>query len=163
MTLSPSWRRSAERLAVLSAITSAAIIALTAQDTLASSVARIAREQSVTDRTYLRLVGPPGTEITEKGTSYGTFSGSVLNHLKFSGGRISGNFVLHAHGGIVKGNTNGSVVGKSAQPVVSFAGTVSITGGTGRYAHASGQLHLKGSIRRSNYEIYEETSGRVHL
>lgn len=163
MTFSPSSRRSAKQVAVLAIAVSASIVALTAQGTLASPVAHVAREQSVTDRTYLRLVGSPGTEITEKGTSYGTYRGSVQSHLKFAGGHISGNFVLHTHGGIVRGNTNGTVVGKSAQPVVSFAGTVSIIGGTGSFAHASGQLHLKGSIRRSNYEIYEETSGRVRL
>lgn len=142
----------------------AGIVVSTAPSVLAAGPsARIAREQSVTDRTYFRLVGSPGVEITEKGTSYGTFPGSVLSHLKFSGGHISGTFVLHTHGDIVRGSTNGSVVGKSAQPVVTFAGTVSITSGTGSYAHARGLLKLKGSIRRSNYEIYEETSGRVHL
>jgi hypothetical protein len=125
--------------------------------------ARSARELTVNDRTYLHLVGSPGIEVTENGTSYGTFSGSVASHLTLSGDRITGNFVLHTHAGLVVGSTHASVVGKAALPVVSFAGTVSLTRGTGSYSHMSGQISLKGSIRRKNYEVYEETSGRVHL
>lgn len=125
--------------------------------------ARSAQELTVKDRTYLHLVGSPGIEVTENGTSYGTFSGSVASHLTLSGDRITGNFVLHTHSGLVVGSTHASVVGKAALPVVSFAGTVSLTRGTGSYSHMYGQISLKGSIRRKNYEVYEETSGRVHL
>jgi hypothetical protein len=126
-------------------------------------LAHAARELSVRDKTYLRLVGSPGVEITENGTSYGTFGGNTTSHLTLSGSHISGTFVFHARGGVVRGTTRASVVGKAALPVVSFAGTVTMTSGTGSYRHISGQIALKGSIRRKNYEVYEETSGKVHV
>ena len=122
-----------------------------------------ARESTVFNKTYLHLVGSPGIEITESGTTYGTFSGSVSSHFTLSGSHINGTFVFHTHGGLVRGTTYASVVGKAALPVVSFAGSASITSGTGSYSHASGRVALKGSIRRKNYEIFEETSGKVHL
>lgn len=125
--------------------------------------ARSAREMSVYDKTYLHLVGSPGIEITESGTTYGTFSGSVSSHLTLSGSHINGTFVFRTRSGLVRGSTHASVVGKAALPVVSFAGSATITGGTGSYSHASGQVSLKGSIRRKNYEIFEETSGKVHV
>jgi hypothetical protein len=126
-------------------------------------VAHTARTLSVLDRTYLHLVGSPGVEITENGTSYGTFSGNASSHLTLSGSHITGTFVFHTRGGLVRGTTRASVVGKAALPVVSFAGTVTMTSGTGSYRHISGQVALKGSIRRKNYEVYEETSGKVHV
>jgi hypothetical protein len=125
--------------------------------------ARSARELTMFDKTYLHLVGSPGIEITEKGTTYGTFSGSVSSHFTVSGSHISGTFVFYTHGGLVRGSTYASVIGKAALPVVSFAGNVLITSGTGSYSHASGRVSLKGSIRRKNYEIFEQTSGKVHV
>jgi hypothetical protein len=159
-------RASRDRLAAVAALPlCVVIIGIAAPNSLAAGphAQPSARRQSVEDRTHLHLVGPPGVEITEKGTAKGTHPGPVVSHLKFSGGHLSGSFVLHTNGGIVRGHENGSVVGKSAKPVVTFSGAISITGGTGKYANASGRLHLKGSIRRSNYAIAERTTGQVRL
>jgi hypothetical protein len=131
--------------------------------TTATPNARLARVTSVMDRTYLRLVGRPGIEITENGSSYGTIGGSMSSELTLEGDEITGTFVLHAHGGVITGNTMAHVVGNAALPVVSFVGSASIGSGTGSYAHASGKLALTGSIRRSSYALYEETSGKIRL
>jgi hypothetical protein len=121
------------------------------------------RRQHVHNTTYLHLVGPPGVEIFEEGKCVGTYPGTGKSHLEFSGGHLSGSWSLATHGGIVRGRTQGKVTGPSARPLVRFAGTVRITGGTGKFANASGTLRLTGTLRRSNYAIVEETSGRVHL
>lgn len=129
----------------------------------ASGHERRRQRQVVHNTTYLHLVGPPGIEISEEGRCVGTNPGTGSSHLKFSGGNLSGSWLLHTHGGTVKGRTKGAVKGPSARPLVEFAGTVTITGGTGRFVNASGKLRLTGTIRRSNYAIVEETSGRISL
>jgi hypothetical protein len=152
-------------LAVAAALSCAALLAVgdaRAVDAM-QPTAHSAGETYAKDRTYLHLIGSPGLEITEEGTSYGTFGGSSSSHLTISGSHITGTFVFHARGGVVRGRTSASVVGKAALPVVSFAGSITIASGTGHYARASGQMHLTGSIRRKNYEIYEETTGNVRL
>jgi hypothetical protein len=164
LKLSHRFRLGTTATVLLWAVTAAAIAP--GQSSAASRTrptASLSRVTAVTDRTYLRLVGSPGLEFTEDGTTYGTISGSASCELTLEGGTIAGTFVLHARGGVLKGTSKARIVGDSAAPVVRFVGSISVEGGTGSYAHASGQLSLKGSIRRSNYALYEESSGKLHL
>jgi hypothetical protein len=140
-----------------------ALAAALAPGPLAAVIRPEARRQTVENHTRFRLVGPAGIEITEKGTAIGSYPGPATTHLTFSGGKMTGTWSQRTSGGTVRGRTNATIVGRSAQPVVQFSGTAKITGGTGRFASASGTLRLTGTIRRSNYAIYEKTSGRVHF
>jgi hypothetical protein len=140
-----------------------ALAAVVASGPLAAVPRTEAMRQSVENRTHFHLVGPAGVEIKEAGTATGSYPGPARTHLTFSGGKMTGTWSQRTTGGTVRGRTNATVVGKSAQPVVQFTGTAKITGGTGRFASASGTLRLTGTIRRSNYAIYEKTSGHVHF
>lgn len=119
------------------------------------------RRQQVTIEVHFHRVGPGGTEITEKGTATGTYSGPARTRLVFSGNKMTGNFALHATGGTVRGRINAHVVGSSARPLVQYAGTATITGGTGRFRTASGTLEMTGTMRRINNALTTKTTGSI--
>jgi hypothetical protein len=156
-------RRSPVARGALVMVACLALAAVLAPGPLAAVIRPEARRQAVENHTHFHLVGPAGVEITEEGTAVGSYPGSATTHLTFSAGKMTGTWSQHTTGGTVRGRTDATIVGRSAQPLVQFAGTAKITGGTGRFASASGTLRLTGTIRRSNYAIYEKTSGHVHF
>jgi hypothetical protein len=107
-------------------------------------------------------VGSVGTRVKEKGHCAGTLNGAVSSNLVISGSHISGTFVLTTRNGRIDGHTSATVVGQAAVPVVRFAGSLSVTGGSGSYARATGHVSIKGTIRRRNYELLEEVAGTLH-
>jgi hypothetical protein len=117
--------------------------------------------QAVSMEAHFHRVGPGGTEIVEKGTVTGTYPGPATTHLVFNGNKMTGNFSLRTTGGTMVGRTNASVVGSSARPVVDYAGTVTITGGSGRFRTASGTLRMTGTMRRINNAVYEKSTGQI--
>jgi hypothetical protein len=121
------------------------------------------RRQAVEIEVHFHRVGPGGTEVTEKGVAKGTYPGPATTRLLFRGNDMDGNFSLHTSGGIVRGRTNAKAVGSTARPLVQYAGTVTITGGTGRFRTASGTLKMTGTMRRINNAVYEKTTGIVHF
>lgn len=121
------------------------------------------RRQAVEIEVHFHRVGPGGTEVDEKGMATGTYPGPATTRLVFVGNKMNGTFALHTTGGTVTGRTNASAVGSTARPVVRYAGTVTITGGTGRFRTASGTLKMTGTMRRINNAVYEKTTGTVHF
>jgi hypothetical protein len=119
------------------------------------------RRQSVDIEVHFRRLGPGGTEITEKGTATGTYPGPARTRLVFSGNKMTGNFSLRTTGGTVRGRIDAHVVGSSARPLVQYAGTATIAGGTGRFRTASGTLEMNGTMRRINNAINEKTVGTI--
>jgi len=119
------------------------------------------RRQAVEVAAHFHRVGPGGTEISERVMATGTFPGPITTHLVFSGNKMNGTFALRTTGGTVRGRTNASVVGSSARPVVQYAGTVTVTGGTGRFSSASGTLKMTGTMRRINNAVYEKATGTI--
>jgi hypothetical protein len=110
---------------------------------------------------HLHRVGPEGTEITEKGTATGTCPGPARTRLVFSGNEMTGNFALHTTGGTIKGRINAHAVGSTARPLVQYAGTATITGGTGRFRTATGTLEMTGTIRRINNALTTTGTGSI--
>ena len=45
---------------------------------------------------------------------------------------------------------------------LSFGGTLTVTHGTGRYAHAHGQGGFYGTIDRKNYAVTIQTTGTLY-
>ena len=121
------------------------------------------RAVALTERAQLHLVGHPGVEFTEEGQGYGTYPGSVTIRLKLAGAHVTGSYFARSTHGTISGRASGTVVGSRTQPLVHFVGGVSISRGTGTFAHASGTLQIRGSIRRSSYALSEETSGTIKL
>jgi hypothetical protein len=119
------------------------------------------RRQQVAIEVHLHRLGPEGTEITEKGTATGTYPGAARTRLVFSGNEMTGNFALHTTGGTMKGRIDAHAVGSSARPLVHYAGTATVTGGTGRFRSASGTLEMTGTIRRINNALTTKATGSI--
>jgi hypothetical protein len=75
------------------------------------------------------------------------------------GATLSTSFTIYAAGGTIKGHGTATPHGSGA--VESFAGTLTATGGTGRYAHARGHAGLYGTFNRRNYALTVQTTGKL--
>jgi hypothetical protein len=121
------------------------------------------RELSLSETMQATRVGPPGHAFNEKGQASGTLAGSVAAHVETiasSSGKAT--ITLYLSKGTISGraSTHGHVVG----PTAYFEGAMSITGGSGSYAHASGTgLKFKGTINRQNFRVTAQLHGTVHL
>ncbi len=159
-----AWLRSALFVAVVLASGVSAVAASLAAsgDSGANAKAVAARTQVVSLSTTMHLVGRPGHIVNEQGTVSGTYSGTAtarFTSLSSNSGTVTVNFV--SHGGTIFGRatTRTHVVGATAY----FSGTGSITGGTGRWAHASAKgLVFSGTLNRQNYRTTTHMQGTLH-
>jgi hypothetical protein len=112
----------------------------------------------------LHLVGRPGHVLNEHGTFSGSQSGTI--EIRFTSvSHTSGEATFAAYssqGGSVSGRatTKGHVVGAT----VYFTGSMTVTGGTGRWAHASGRdLLFSGAVNRHTFSATTHTQGSIDV
>jgi hypothetical protein len=109
----------------------------------------------------MHLIGRPGHVLNEQGSFTGTLSGSIAIHfVSATSTSGTGTFVAYPQGGSISGRTatRGHVVGAN----VYFSGTMSITSGTGRWAHAAGSgLQFNGVINRQNFHATGHMQGSI--
>ena len=112
----------------------------------------------------LRLVGHPGHVLNERGTFSGSQSGTIevrFTSVTSTSGEAS--FTAYSsRGGSVSGRTKtrGRVVGAT----VYFTGVMTITGGTGRWSHASGRnLQFSGSVDRRSFRATTRMQGSINV
>lgn len=117
-----------------------------------------ARTLKATDTAKLHKVSASGSLLFEEGTATGTLPGKMRASVNV-GATISGSFTFYLHGGTIKGHGEATPHGEGTYE--SFAGTVTVTRGTGRYAHARGQTKLYGTFDRSNYALVIQTAGTL--
>ncbi len=123
--------------------------------------ARAARVLKVNDTGYLRLLHASGSILSEAGPVSGTLPGTASVHLDV-GEHVTASFTIHVRGGgSITGH--GSAALHSSGRYSSFGGSLSVTGGTGRYAHAHGTGKLYGVIeRRSDNLTVQTREGTLH-
>lgn len=122
-------------------------------------VAHVARTLNATDEAHLHYIHSSGSQLIETGTATGTLPGSMNAHVSI-GATITGTFAIIVHGGgSIKGH--GSAVPSGSGTYESFHGTLTVTGGTGRYAHAHGQAKLYGTFNRRTYALVVQTTGHL--
>ncbi len=118
--------------------------------------AHAARSLRATDTAKLRYVSAAGSELLEQGKATGTLPGSMRALVEI-GATISGSFTFYLRDGTLKGH--GVATPHGAGVYESFAGTVTITGGTGRFVHAHGKTGLYGTFDRETYALTIQTTG----
>jgi hypothetical protein len=117
---------------------------------LASSHVRAhsARLLKVNDSGHLHLLHAYGEVIEEEGKASGTLPGIVFVHMTVGAANVTASFTIRSEGGgSIEGH--GEAALHSSGRYSSFAGTLSVSHGTGRYAHAHGQGKLYGTIERT--------------
>lgn len=121
------------------------------------SGAQAARTVTLNDTAHLHKTAHHGLNLYESGTASGSIGGSIALHLDVvSTNRVTAQLTVYTHGGSIKASASGSY--RNNGSTASFAGSMTITGGTGSYSHAHGSgLSFSGTIQRSN----DATSVRV--
>jgi hypothetical protein len=127
-----------------------------------AATAHTARTFSLSETGHLRLTSHHGFTLNEQGSAYGTIGGTIYIHLNVSStNHVTAEVNIYPNGGSITGYASASY--HVAGSVASFAGTMSIARGTGRYNHAHGSgLSFTGTIQRSNDAVNVRVSGRMY-
>jgi hypothetical protein len=120
--------------------------------------AHAAHVLNATDTAHLHYISSSGSLLLDEGKATGTLPGSMRVHLDL-GTTFTGTFTIDASGGSIEGH--GSATPHGSGTYESFAGTLTVTGGTGRYAHAHGRGGLYGTFDRDNYALVIKTTGSL--
>jgi hypothetical protein len=147
----------------LLAILSPAVLAGTTQPAWAyggehASPAHAARTLSATDTAHLHYVRSSESQLYEEGSASGTLPGSMRAHFKIASA-VTASFVIYTHGGTIHGT--GKATSHASGVYESFAGTITVNGGTGRYTHAQGHAGLYGVYNRHTYALTIQTTGQL--
>lgn len=121
-------------------------------------VARSARSERLSVDARLHYVDARGSYLIEEGRASGPLAGVVKAKIKITA-EIRGSFTFYPRGGSISGRGSGRLHESGIH--ASFGGTVTVSGGTGRYAHAHGGGGLYGVYNRRTLGIEMQTSGTL--
>lgn len=118
-----------------------------------SPSAGVARVVNVREEGRLHFVHSSGSALIDEGPSTGTLPGRVRVRFIYNGNPIvSAQFTIYGSGWSINGRASGRLSNpNSASP--SFRGSLSLVGGSGRYAHAHGSGELFGVFYRRTYAL----------
>ena len=133
-----------------------ASIILAAAATLGPAAAT-ARTISGADTAHLELRHQDESLLLEEGKATGVLPGRMRAQLKVAQHQFSGTCTIYTNGGSITGH--GVATPKGAGRYQSFKGTLTITGGTGRFRGAHGQTGLYGTFDRITFSIVIQTTG----
>jgi hypothetical protein len=120
--------------------------------------AHATRTLSATDHARLHLVKSKGSAIVEEGHAYGGLPGTVKASLRL-GATVVANFTIYLKGGSISGRGSGELKGRPGEP--SYGGTMTVSHGTGRYAHVRGHGGFYGTLNRSTLAMLIQTTGTL--
>jgi hypothetical protein len=94
--------------------------------------------------------------VFEEGTATGKLPGRMKADLTI-GSTFTGSCTIYTQGGSITGR--GTATPHGSGRYESFHGTLAITGGTGRFAHAHGRTELYGTFDRRTFALVIQTKG----
>jgi hypothetical protein len=118
--------------------------------------AHAARTLSGADTAHLHLVHQYESIIYEEGPAKGSFPGQLHAQLNI-GPTFTGHVTFYTRAGSIIGN--GSATPHGAGRYQSFGGSLTVTGGTGRYRHIHGHGGLYGTFDRRTFALVVQTTG----
>jgi len=138
-----------------------AVVQGTASSRAASPVARAAHVLHVRDEGRLHFVSSSGSQLIDEGPVSGTLRGRVQLHFTYDGSpSVSARLTIFGPGWSIRARGQGRLNNPtSATP--SFRGSLTIRGGSGRYARASASGELFGVFNRRNYGITVQAIGKL--
>jgi hypothetical protein len=127
----------------------------------AQTQAHAARSTSVRDEGNLRFIHSSGSTLSDEGTATGTIPGRVKVLFTYNGNpTVGAQITIYGHAGQIHAHATAKLSSPTS-PNPSFKGTLTITGGTGRYAHAHGGGRLYGIFHRRSYGLVVQTQGTL--
>jgi hypothetical protein len=148
------------RAAALAALTSA-LAFVPGAGFAAGPVGRSARTMSVKDESHLHLIKSSGSLLIDEGSASGTIPGKVRVRFVYNGNpAVSASITIFGHAGSINAHGSGKLSSPNS-PSPSFKGALTISGGSGRFAHASGSGHLYGVFYRRSYAMVVQTEGSL--
>ncbi|HEY3667522.1 MAG TPA: hypothetical protein VGL19_16055 [Polyangiaceae bacterium] len=125
----------------------------------AAPTASAARTVSLNESGRLHLTSKKGFTLNEQGSGSGTITGTIYIHLHLtSTNKVTAEVSIYPSGGSLSGN--GSATYRVEGGYAVFAGTLAITRGSGKYAHAhASALRFTGQIQRRNDAVSVQLSG----
>lgn len=135
-----------------------AMMLVVAAASAAHPLARAAHTLKATDSAHLHYVSASGALLYEVGRASGTLPGSMRVHMRVAA-TFSGSFTISAQGSTIRGH--GSATPKGAGVIESFSGSLTVTGGSGRFKHAHGTARLYGTFNRNSYALVIQTVGTL--
>jgi hypothetical protein len=120
--------------------------------------AHTARALNTTDTARLHYLPSHGSSLLEEGPATGALPGTVKLHMTV-GATVKGTFTINTHNGSIVGEASGTLHGTG--PYTSFAGSMTVNHGTGRYAHAHGHGGFYGVLNRNTYAMTVQTTGSL--
>jgi hypothetical protein len=147
----PPQRRARRPLAA--ALSCAALLALPAT--------AAAHTLNASDTAHLHPVKTSGALLVEEGEASGGLPGKVKVSFRV-GPTVTSYFTIYPKGGgSIVGHGSGSL--HSSGNFASFGGSLTITGGTGRYTHAHGSSSgLYGVLERRTDDLTVQTTGKLY-
>jgi hypothetical protein len=137
------------------------LLAITLLATASMTVATAAaRSLKATDEAHMHYLKHKSTSslLYEEGSAHGTLPGSMRAYITL-GARLNADFTLYLNGGSIHGH--GTATPHGGGLYESFAGAITVTGGTGRYSHAHGRAGFYGVFNRRTYALTVQTTGSL--
>jgi hypothetical protein len=126
-----------------------------------SAQAQVAGTTALNESGRLHLTSKHGFTLNEQGPASGTVGGTLYVRLQIvSTSHVTAEVSFSPRGGSISGKATASY--HRGSTMASFAGSLSISQGTGSYRNARGSgLSFSGTIQKSNDAIAVRVSGRV--
>lgn len=151
--------RATALLAALTLTPSAIVLAGATSPAEGSTRAHDAHTLNGTDTAHLRLTHQYEALLYEEGPATGALPGDVRAELNV-GQAFTGRVTIYARGGSITGQ--GDAKPHGAGRYQSFAGSLTLTGGSGRYRHIHGRGKLYGTFDRRTYAVVIQTTGNFY-
>jgi hypothetical protein len=149
-------------IAALGALCASLAAGPNAASAAAAPTARSAATLTVKDEGNLRFVKSSGSTLIDEGHATGTIPGKVRIHFTYNGDpNVGAQITIYGAHGTIKVRASGRL-SSPTNPNPSFSGTLTITGGSGRYSHAHGSGKLYGVFHRRSYAMIVQTQGTLH-
>jgi hypothetical protein len=118
----------------------------------------LARTASVNDTSHMHLLKAFGSVLLEEGAATGTLPGQAKVRL-IVGSTVTASFSIRTRMGTIYGSGRAAL--HSSGRYASFGGSLSVSRGSGRYAHASGGGRLYGVIDRRTSGLTVQAIGTL--